>query len=67
MQRRQLHHHPAGRPGVAVRPTTTPRKNPVHWSQPASSMRVTISQGAMHSFNLVVNDENIHYKVTRIR
>ena len=42
-------------------------KNPVRWSQPASSMRVTISQGAMHSFNLVVNDENVHHKVTRIR
>jgi hypothetical protein len=42
-------------------------KNPVHWSKPASSMRVTISQGAVHTFNLVVNDENIHYKVTRIR
>ncbi len=42
-------------------------KNPVHWNKPASSMRVTISQGAIHTFNLVVNDENIHYKVTRIR
>lgn len=42
-------------------------KNPVRWRQPASSMRVTVSQGAMHSFNLVVNDENAHYKVTRIR
>ena len=42
-------------------------KNPVRWSQPASSMRVTISQGAVHTFNLVVNDENVHHKVTRIR
>ena len=42
-------------------------KNPVRWSQPAASMRVTISQGAVHTFNLVVNDENTHYKVTRIR
>jgi hypothetical protein len=42
-------------------------KNPVNWRQPASSMRVTISQGAMHSFNLVVNDENRHHKVRRIR
>jgi hypothetical protein len=30
-------------------------------------MRVTISQGAMHSFNLVVNDENLHHKVRRVR
>jgi hypothetical protein len=42
-------------------------KNPVRWNQPASSMRVNISQGAMHSFNLVLNDENVHHKVTRIR
>jgi hypothetical protein len=42
-------------------------KHPVRWSEPASSMRVTISQGALHTFNLVVNDENVHHKVTRIR
>jgi hypothetical protein len=42
-------------------------KNPVRWRQPASSMRVTIRQGAMRSFNLVLNDENQHYKVKRIR
>jgi len=42
-------------------------KHPVRWEQPASSMRVTISQGAMHSFNLVVGDENVHHKVTRVR
>jgi hypothetical protein len=42
-------------------------KFPVNWSDPASSMRVTISQGAMHSFNLVVGDENEHHKVARIR
>ena len=42
-------------------------KNPVRWRQPAESMRVTIRQGAMHSFNLVLNDENLHHKVTRIR
>jgi hypothetical protein len=42
-------------------------KQPVRWRQPASSMRVTISQGAMHSFNLVVNDENLHHKVRRVR
>jgi len=30
-------------------------------------MRVTISQGAVHTFNLVLNDENAHHKVTRIR
>ena len=42
-------------------------KRPVRWRDPASSMRVTISQAAMHTFNLVVNDENLHHKVTRIR
>ena len=42
-------------------------KHPVRWRQPASSMRVTIAQGAMHSFNLVVGDENLHHKVKRIR
>jgi hypothetical protein len=42
-------------------------KHPVRWEKPASSMRVTISQGAMHSFNLVVGDENLHHKVKRVR
>jgi hypothetical protein len=42
-------------------------KNPVRWHDDASSMRVTISQAAMHTFNLVLNDENQHYKVKRIR
>jgi hypothetical protein len=42
-------------------------KHPVGWRNPATSMRITISQGAMHSFNLVVNDENQHYKVRRVR
>ncbi|MBA2588294.1 MAG: hypothetical protein H0U98_06675 [Alphaproteobacteria bacterium] len=42
-------------------------KHPVRWTQAASSMRVTIAQGAMHSFNLVVGEENLHHKVTRIR
>ncbi len=41
-------------------------KHPVSWRQPASSMRVTIKQGALHSFNLVVGEENQHYKVMRI-
>jgi hypothetical protein len=41
-------------------------KRPVRWHEPASSMRVTISQAAMHTFNLVVGDENTHHKVTRI-
>jgi hypothetical protein len=42
-------------------------KHPVRWRAPASSMRVTISQAAMHTFNLVVNDENRHHKVKRVR
>lgn len=43
------------------------QKRPVRWKQPASSMRVTITQGAMHTFNLVVNDEHFHHKVRRVR
>ena len=40
---------------------------PVSWRDPASSMRVTITQGALHSFNLVMGDESQHHKVTRVR
>ena len=46
---------------------TDAEKNPVRWRGDATSMRVTISQAAMHTFNLVLNDENQHYKVKRIR
>ena len=42
-------------------------KSPVSWDQPASSMRVSITQGALHTFNLVMGDESHHHKVTRIR
>lgn len=42
-------------------------KSPVDWREPASSMRVTITQGAMHSFNLVMGDENHHHKVIRVK
>lgn len=42
-------------------------RHPVSWREPASSMRVTISQAAMHTFNLVAGDENLHHKVRRIR
>lgn len=42
-------------------------KFPVNWSDAASSMRVTITQGAMHTFNLVMGDETQHHKVTRVR
>jgi hypothetical protein len=42
-------------------------KRPVRWRQPASAMRVSITQGAMGTFNLVVGDENRSYKVKRIR
>jgi hypothetical protein len=42
-------------------------KFPVSWQDPASSMRVTITQGALHSFNLVMGDEGRHHKVTRVR
>ena len=42
-------------------------KSPVSWDQPASSMRVSITQGALHTFNLVMGDESHHHKVVRIR
>lgn len=42
-------------------------KRPVFWRQPASAMRVTISQGAMGTFNMVVGDENRQHKVRRVR
>ncbi|MDB5739611.1 MAG: hypothetical protein JWP16_651 [Alphaproteobacteria bacterium] len=42
-------------------------KHSVSWRQPSNTMRVTISQAAMHTFNLVLNDENQHYKVKRVR
>ena len=42
-------------------------KRPVRWREPANSMRVSISQGAMGTFNLVVGDENRSYKVKRVR
>jgi hypothetical protein len=42
-------------------------KFPVDWNEPASSMRVSITQGALHSFNLVMGDESRHHKVTRVR
>jgi hypothetical protein len=42
-------------------------KSPVSWTQPASSMRVTITQGALHTFNLVMGEESLHHKVQRVR
>jgi hypothetical protein len=42
-------------------------KRPVRWRQPASAMRVSITQGAMGTFNLVVGDENRQHKVRRVR
>lgn len=37
------------------------------WRRPASSMKVTITPGAMNSFNLIVENEAQLYKVRRIR
>jgi hypothetical protein len=42
-------------------------RNPANWHDDAGSMRVTITQAAMHTFNLVMNDQNQHYKVKRVR
>jgi hypothetical protein len=44
-----------------------PGKQPVRRRQPASRKRVTIRQGATHNVNLVLNGENQHDKVTRMR
>lgn len=42
-------------------------RRPASWRMPAASMRVTITQGAMGTFNLKMNDENIFHKVKRVR
>jgi hypothetical protein len=42
-------------------------RHPAHWTGPASAMRVTISQGALRSYNMTVNDnESVVYKVHRM-
>lgn len=41
--------------------------HPADWRKPASEMRVTISPDVMHTYVLVVADENRMYKVRRIR
>jgi hypothetical protein len=38
-----------------------------HWRGPASRYVISISKGAVGSFNLTIGDENIAYKVRRIR
>jgi len=41
--------------------------HPVHWTAPASSMRVTISEGALRSYNMVVGNKRwATYKVHRL-
>ena len=43
-------------------------RHPAHWRGAPSTMRVTISQGAMRSYNLVLNDnDSTQYKVHRVR
>jgi hypothetical protein len=39
----------------------------VHWRGPASQYMISISKGAVGSFNLTVADEGVLYKVHRIR
>jgi len=41
--------------------------HPAHWRKPASEMLVTISPGAMRTFNLKVDGETKSYKVRRIK
>lgn len=38
-----------------------------HWRSPASRYAVSISKGAVGSFNLTMDDDNVLYKVHRLR
>ena len=38
----------------------------VHWQRPASQYVVTISKGAVGSFNLTIAHESVQYKVRRV-
>ena len=38
-----------------------------HWRGPASHYVASISKGALNSFNLIIADEGIQYKVQRVR
>jgi hypothetical protein len=43
-------------------------RHPARWREPAQTMRVTVSEGAMRSFNMTVNDnDSVQYKVRRVR
>jgi hypothetical protein len=43
-------------------------RHPAKWREPAQNMRVTISEGAMRSFNMTVDgNDSVQYKVHRIR
>jgi len=37
------------------------------WNGPTDRMRVTVAQGAMHTFNLTVDGDQTRYKVKRVR
>lgn len=44
------------------------QRHPAKWRDPASTMRVTVSQGAMRTYNLVLNgNDSVQYKVERQR
>lgn len=47
----------------------TPADNgkPLSWNGSTEDMRVTIAQGAMHTFNLTVDGDKTSYKVKRVR
>jgi hypothetical protein len=47
----------------------TPADNgkPLSWNGSTEDMRVTVAQGAMHTFNLTVDGDKTHYKVKRVR
>lgn len=43
-------------------------RHPAKWTDPASAMRVSISEGAMRTYNLTVNgNDSVQYKVHRLR
>jgi hypothetical protein len=43
-------------------------RHPAKWREPAQTMRVTVSEGAMRSFNMTVDgNDSVQYKVHRVR
>jgi hypothetical protein len=47
--------------------TPSEYNKPLNWRGPVEDMRVSVSQGAMHTFNLTVDGDKTLYKVRRTR